>query len=413
MTSINRREFGALALAALATRARAAAPDPVGDVVREGAGRRLIPAVAGMVASADKTLWSGAYGKRDTKSGVAIQPDSIFYIASMTKAITTTAALQLVEQGKVGLQEPLSKFLPELGKLDVITGFASDGKPILRPATKPVTLHHLLTHTSGFAYDTWEGNMFKYATYTGSILKPQVVAPLTPLVFEPGTRWQYGISIDWAGKLVEKISGLTLEQYFQRNILQPLGMNDTSFILAPAKFNRLVSTWRKQTSGDLKEDPRAQPAAPAAYNGGGGLYSTAPDYVKFMQMILHKGRGPAGKPPILSEKTVAMMQTSQIGDLIAGRLTSYRKERSDNVDLHPGFRDTWGYGFLINTVAYPGGRSAGSLAWAGVENTYYWIDPARKLCAVLMMQYFPFVDRQAVGLLSDFEKAVYTTFAAR
>ena len=408
MTTLNRREFGALALA-ITTRVRAsAAADVLGDVLRESANRRLIPAVAAIVATSGKTLWSGATGKRDTKSGVAVKPDSIFYIASMTKAITTTAALQLVEQGKVTLHEPLAKFFPELGKLDVLTGFDKDKKPIVRPATKPITLHHLLTHTSGFAYDTWEGNMFKYDTYTGAILKPQTVAPLTPLVFEPGTRWQYGTSVDWAGKLVEKISGLTLEQYFQRNILQPLGMKDTSFILGPDKFDRLVSTWRKQPDGILKEDPRAQPAPPVAYNGGGGLYSTGPDYVKFMQMILQKGRGP-GKAPILSEKTVAMMGTNQIGDLSAGRLTSYRKDRSSDVDLHPGFRDKWGYGFLINTVDYPGGRSTGSLAWAGVENTFYWIDPRRDLCAAVMMQYFPFVDDQAVGLLGDFEKAVYTT----
>ena len=409
MTSINRREFAALALT-IATRARAGVADPLGDALRESMNRRLIPAVAAVVATSDKTLWSGAYGKRDMKSGIAVKPDSIFAIASMTKAITTTAALQLVEQGKVTLHDPLTKLFPELGKLDVITGFEKDGKPILRPAAKPITLHHLLTHTSGLAYAGWEGTMFRYATYTGAITKPQTVAPLGPLVFEPGTRWQYGTSMDWAGKVVEKISGLTLEQYFQRNILQPLGMKDTSYILAPDKFDRLVSTWRKQPSGDLKEDPRTQPAPPTVYNGGGGLYSTGPDYVKFMQMILHKGRGP-GNAAILSEKTVAMMETNQIGELSAGRLTSYQKDRSSDVDLHVGHHDKWGYGFLINPDAYPGGRSAGSLAWAGVENTFYWIDPARNLCAAVMMQFFPFVDDQAVGILGDFEKAAYATVA--
>jgi CubicO group peptidase (beta-lactamase class C family) len=157
----------------------------------------------------------------------------------------------------------------------------------------------------------------------------------------------------------------------------------------------------------LKEDPRKPPAPPTAYNGGGGLFSTAPDYVLFMQMILKQGRGPSGA--ILQPKTVAMMTTNQIGDVSAGKLKTYRPAISSDVDFHPGFTDGFTYGFLINKTAYQGGRSAGSLAWAGVENTFYWIDPRRSLCAAVMMQFFPFVDTQAVGLLSDFEKAVYAT----
>jgi CubicO group peptidase (beta-lactamase class C family) len=240
-----------------------------------------------MVATADKTTYSGAFGKRDLASGVDVKPDSIFAIASMTKAITTAAAMQLVEQEKVKLHEPVSKYLPELGKLDVLTGFDNAGKPVLRPAAKPVTLHHLLTHTSGFAYDTWDESMLKYNTLHGGPAAG-TVAPLTPLIFEPGTRWQYGTSVDWAGRLVETVSGLTLEQYFQRNILQPLGMKDTTFIFPAEKFDRLVTSRRRQPDGSLKEDPRTVPVPPKAFNGGGGLFSTAPDYVRFMQMILRQ-----------------------------------------------------------------------------------------------------------------------------
>ena len=202
--------------------------------------RRKIPCVVAMVATADKITYTGAFGKRDSASGIDVKPDSIFAIASMTKAITSTAAMQLVEQGKINLHEPVSKYLPELGKLDVLTAFDAGGKPILRPATKPVTLHHLLTHTSGFAYDTWDESMLKYNMLHGGPAAG-TVAPLTPLIFEPGTRWQYGTSVDWAGRLVEAVSGLTLEQYFQRNILQPLGMKDTTFIFPAEKFDRLVS----------------------------------------------------------------------------------------------------------------------------------------------------------------------------
>jgi CubicO group peptidase (beta-lactamase class C family) len=310
-----------------------------------------------------------------------------------------------VEQGKVQLHEPVSKYLPELGKLDVLTGFDSAGKPVLHPATKPVTLHHLLTHTSGFAYDTWDESMLKYNAQHGGASGPQV-APLTPLIFEPGTRWQYGTSMDWAGRLVEKVSGLTLEQYFRKNILDPLGMQDTTFIFPAEKFDRLVSSSRRQKDGTLKEDARAVPPAPKAYNGGGGLYSTAPDYVRFMQMILNHGRG-SGGTQILQAKTIGMMTTSQTGGLSAGKLKTYRPEISSDVDFHPGVTDGYTYGFLINTTAYQGGRSAGSLAWAGVENTFYWIDPKRSMCAVVMMQFFPFVDKEAVGLLGDFERAVH------
>jgi methyl acetate hydrolase len=373
--------------------------------LREGIERRKIPCVTAMVASQDKILYSGAFGKRDSVSGVDVQPDSIFQIASMTKAITSVAAMQLVERGKLKLDEPAARYLPELGKLEVLEGFDASGKPVLHPAMKPVTLRHLLTHTSGFAYPVWSEEMFKYTQATAP-LPLSVVAPLVPLVFEPGTRWQYGYSADWTGRLVEAVSGLNLEQYFQRNILQPLGMNDTTFIFPKDKFDRLVGQSRRQNGGPLQEVPRAVPPKPAAFNGGGGLTSTAPDYVKFMQMILRYGRGGV-RDEILTAKSVEMMSMNQIGDLGAGKLKTFQPNTSSDVDVHPGAIDKWGLGFLINSEAYPGGRSAGSLAWAGVYNTFYWIDPSRGICAVIMMQFLPFVDKEAVGLLGDFERSVY------
>lgn len=405
INNFTRREWiGAIALA---TRAKTLfAASGIDGVIQTGMTRRKIPTVVAMVANADQITYTGAFGKRDATSGIDVKPDSIFAIASMTKAITSTAAMQLVEQGKVGLHEPAGKYLPELAKLDVLDGFDSAGKPTLHPSAKPVTLHHLMTHTSGFAYDTWDERMLKYNAAHGGP-SAGVVAPLTPLIFEPGTRWQYGTGLDWTGKLVEKVSGLSLEDYMQRNILQPLGMKDTTFVFPAAKYDRLVGSYRRQKDGVLKADPRNMPMPPKQFNGGGGLFSTAPDYVKFMQMILHKGRGPNGQ--ILQEKTVAMMTTNQIGDISAGKLKTVRPEISSDVDFHPGVKDGFTYGFLINTTAYQGGRPAGSLAWAGVENTYYWIDPKKSLCGVIMMQFFPFADSQAVGLLGDFERAVYAS----
>src|SRR6516225_3629037 len=406
MSEINRREF-AWSAAALALQVRQpGAATPLDDVLRTGIQRRKIPAVAAMVATADKIAYQGAFGKRDVASGVEVTPNSIFAIASMTKAITSTAALQLVDQGKVRLDEPLSKHLPRLGMIQVLDGYDAAGKPILRAPRTPVTLHHLLTHTSGLCYDTWSSDMVEYEKRGGPA--PTGVAPFVPLMFDPGKRWQYGYSTDWAGRLVETLSGMTLEQYFQRNSLQPLGMKDTSFIVPSEKFERLVTRHQRQDDGSLQQETRALPPAPPAFNGGGGLYSTCGDYVRFMQMILRRGRSATGEQ-ILKPETVAMMSSNQIGDLGAGRLKTYQPARSSDVDLHPGAVDKWGLGFLINTLAYPGGRSAGSLAWAGIANTFYWIDPKRGMCATIMMQFLPFVDKEAVGLLGDFERAVYST----
>ncbi len=369
----------------------------IGQVLRDSIGRRGIPAVAAMVATPDETTYAGAFGKLDSTSGIDLKFDSIFDIASMTKAVTTAAVLQLVEQGKVKLSEPVSAYLPRLSKPEVLTGFDDTGQPVLRPARKAITLHHLLTHTSGLAYSIWDEGMSKFSSFRKS--RPT-------LMFEPGARWQYGPSLDWAGRLVEAVSGLTLEQYFQRNIFEPLGMKDTSFIFPAAKFGRLVGSSCRQPDGSLKEDARTLPDPPKEYNGGGGLFSTAPDYVLFMQMILRQGRGADGGQ-ILQPKSVAAMTANQIGSLSAGKLKTFRPGTSGDVDFHPGFTDGFTYGFLINHEAFPDGRSAGSLTWAGIGNTFFWIDPKCSRCAVLMMQFMPFMDPQAIGLLGEFEKAVY------
>jgi CubicO group peptidase (beta-lactamase class C family) len=324
----------------------------------------------------------------------------------MTKAITTTGALQLVERGLLSLDEPVSKHLPQFENLDVLTGFDAAGKPVLRPCRKPITLKHLLTHTSGLVYSIWDRDLLRYESAVAGT--PAERKEPGPLRFEPGARWQYGTGLDWTGRLIETVTGLTLENYFQRNILQPLGMMDTSYILPASKFDRRVTSYERQPDSALKENPRKLPSPPKSFNGGGGLYSTPPDYVRFMQMILRRGRGDR-KQQILHPETVDMMATNQIGPLSAGKLKTARPEESCDVDFHKGVIDKWGYGFLINTTAYDGGRSAGSLAWAGIMNTFFWIDPRRSLCATVMMQFLPFCDPQAVGLLGDFERAVYAT----
>jgi methyl acetate hydrolase len=370
--------------------------------LQQGRERYKIPAVTAAVAKADSLLYQGAFGIRDSASGQPVRNDSIFAVASMTKAITSTAAMQLVERGKLSVDDPVSKHLQEFASLQVLRGFDAAGKPQLSPARKPVTVRHLLTHTSGFAYDTWDGNLLRYYNSLNGAPRPAIA----PLVREPGELWEYGTSIDWVGRVVEAVSGENLEAYFQKHILKPLGMNDTSYIMTAEKFPRQVALWQRQVVGDglLHQNPRVPPQAPppTSFNGGGGLYSTTADYVRFMQMFLRR-KG------VLSAKSIELMSTNQTGNLAAGRLKTYKPDRSAEVDFHRGFDDRFTYGFLLNPQPYPKGRSAGSLAWAGMFNTFYWIDPSRSLCAVILMQFLPFCDAAAVSMLHDFEEAIYAS----
>ena len=399
MPLIARRAF--LAGAAACVLDAGTAQEQVDDVIRSGIARRKIPAAVGSIADRRKTLYAGAFGVRDA-SGVPVRVDSIFRIASMTKPVTTVAALQLVEQGKVDLSGPVAKHLPQLANLDVLEGFDGSGKPVLRPARTPITLHHLLTQTSGLCYPIWDERMFLYS----SAKVENAPAKPGPLMFEPGTRWQYGQGTAWAARLVEVMTGVTLEDYFQEKILRPLAMQDTSYIFPEAKFDRLVAGYQREANGELKPNERRLPSRPASFNGDGGLYSTAADYVRFMQMILNRGAGPSGAR-ILKRRTAESMLRNQIGDLSAGKMRSFQPGTSADVDLQPGHTQKWGFGFLINTTPYAGGRSAGSGAWGGISNTFFWIDPKRDRCGVLLMQYLPFGDKEAVGLLDDFEKAAY------
>jgi methyl acetate hydrolase len=398
VSPLSRRLFAASGAAAAARGNRLWARTPIDETLRGGIERRKIPCVTAMVANSRHVLWQSAFGTRDAASGMAVKPDSIFAIASMTKAITSVAALQLVERKLVALDEPAEKHLPELRGRQVLDGFEADGRARLRPSSRPVTLRHLLTHTSGLCYALWDPDMAKWQASPGVTASTPV-----PLMYDPGTRWQYGQGIDLAGRLVENLSGLSLESYLQKHILGPLGMRDTSFIVPPEKFERLVTRYQRQPDGTLKPDERKPPVPPRAFNGGGGLFSTAPDYVRFMQAMLKHGAG------VVSRDSFKLLSTNQIGNLRAGVLKSTTPAMSSDVDIHAGETDRHTLGFVINPEPHKGGRSAGSLAWAGLNNTFYWIDPARDRCAVVMMQFLPFVDREAVGLLDEFEQAVYSS----
>jgi len=369
--------------------------------------------VAGVVAAAadgEGQIYADAFGRRSLNETPRMTTDTVFRIASMTKAITGAAAMQLVEQGKLSLDQPAGEILPFLANPQVLLGFDGKGNPILRAARGTVTLRNLLTHTAGFVYDTWNEDMNRFAAETGlpAARTGKLAALEAPLGYDPGERWEYGINIDIAGRMVEVVSGLDLETYLQRHIFGPLGMTDTGFVLRPAWENRLASVHSRGEGGKLTPIQSVRPAEnPEFYPGGGGLFSTAGDYLTFLQALMHGGTFNGSR--ILRPETVALMSQNHIGDLNVQPLLSYKPAMSNDVELFPGMDKKWGLTFLINTQDVPGRRSAGSLAWAGINNTYYWLDPKRKVAGVLMTQVLPFADQAVLNLLDRFEEAVYQT----
>jgi methyl acetate hydrolase len=366
-----------------------------------------VPGVVALAANDKGPIYAGAFGARSLAQSQAMTVDSVFWIASMTKAVTTTAAMQMVEQGKLKLDEPASEILPELTAPRVLEGFDAAGAPQLRPAKRPVTLRQLLTHTAGYTYDIWNENTGRYEKYANlpGLITCKDDALKTPLAFDPGDRWEYGINIDFAGKMVEKVSGERLESYFHEHIFGPLGMTDTSFKLSPSQRERLVAMHARGDDGSLKPIEFEMPQDPEFFMGGGGLYSTGPDYLKFVRMFLN--RGSLDGKTVLRPETVAMMAQNQIGDINVVVLKTVVPGSSADAEFFPGMVKKWGLGFMINTETAPTGRSPGSLAWAGLGNTYFWIDPTKNIAGVILMQLLPFADAQALQTFTEFESRIY------
>ena len=379
----------------------------IDQVLRQKSDAREIPGVVAVAATSKEVTYQGAFGKRDLSKDDAMTADSVFWIASMTKAITAAGAMQLVEQGRLALEAPIGNLLPDLAVPQVLEGFDAKGEPKLRPARNPITLRHLMTHTAGFCYDLWNGDMVQYMAKTGTpgIIGCQNAALKTPLASDPGTRWEYGINIDFVGKAVEAASGKRLDTYLRDSLLAPLGMTDTGFKIGDAQRQRLVGMHARGPDGSLAAIPFELEQDPEFHMGGGGLYSTAGDYIKFTQMILNKGRGNGNQ--VLRPETVAMMGQNHIGDLNMTKMTSALPDFTNDVDLYPDMAKKWGLSFLINTAKTPEGRSPGSLAWAGLANTYYWIDPVRDVTGVILMQVLPFGDGKCLEAFAGFESGVY------
>src|SRR5579862_1319722 len=318
--------------------------------------RREVPGVVAMAASEKGLIYRGAFGVRAFGQAPAMTLDTVFRIASMTKAVTSVAALQLVEAGKLTLDGPLPDIDPALSRPQVLDGFDAAGDPILRPARRPITLRHLLTHTAGFAYEAWNASLKRYVAATGTpaLASGRLAALRLPLVFDPGERWEYGINTDWVGRLVEVAAGQSLDAYVRDRIAGPLGMDDTAFSPSPGMRARQAAVHQRRADGGLAPQPLEPLPEPEFWAGGGGLYSTAGDYLKFLAMLRDGGAG------ILRRETVARLGENHTGGLQAGIMKTVQPERSADVDFFPGLPARWGLATLINLAPGPHGRSPGS-----------------------------------------------------
>jgi CubicO group peptidase (beta-lactamase class C family) len=398
-------------VAGLAGAARAQnSPGVVGmdSALRGAVERNDVPGVVALLTDRRRVLYQGAFGVADVSTGRALTPDALFRIASMTKAITSVAAMQLIEQGRFGLDDPVENYLPEFANLKVFESFdAATGAYRLRPASRPPTVRHILTHTSGLGYP-----------FTSAILrdfKPQPGENYPfggPLLFDPGGRWHYGTSTDVVGKLVEKLSGQKLEDYFHEHIFAPLQMSDTSYNVPQEKAARLASA---QQRGGERMDGAIELQTPqpgltiSEPIGGGGLVSTANDYGRFMRMLLNGGELDGAR--LLRAETVTLMGQNNIGAVSVPALKTALPRSADFTFIADG-RDKWGLGFLITTEQVPGRRSPGSLSWGGINNTYFWIDPSRGIAGVILMQYLPFADVKALAAYDAFERGAYQLVSA-
>lgn len=365
--------------------------------------------VAGVVATActrEEILYEGAFGERVLGGGVPMTADTVCWIASMTKAITSIAAVQCVERNLIDLDAPASRVLPELGQVQVLTGFDDQGQPLFRAPKRAVSLRHLLSHSAGFSYEIWNHEVAKVqaALEIPSITSCARKALSLPLLFDPGERWEYGINIDWAGLMVEAVSGQSLGAFLQANLFDPLGMRSTAFKITPEMRQRLAGTHLRGEDGKLSPFPFELTQEPEFEMGGGGLYSTAQDYLRFVRMILNGGQL-AGER-VLRPETVALLGLNHMGDCRVSPLRTAHP-LSNDAEFFPGVKKTWSLAFQLNLEPAPTGRPAGALMWAGLANSFYWIDPVTGVGGVYLTQMFPFADHESVPLYYAFESEVY------
>ncbi|MGA2550650.1 MAG: serine hydrolase domain-containing protein [Burkholderiaceae bacterium] len=374
------------------------------EILARGVSSGAAPGLVATTGTAAGVKWSGAAGLRAPGQPMTI--DTVFRIFSMTKAIGSTAAMILIDRGKLSTETPVEEILPHFSKIQVLDGFDGDS-PILRKPRSRATVRQLATHTSGFAYEFWNVDIGRWMAKTGhpSILSGLKASLYYPLVFDPGTRWDYGIGIDWLGQVVEAVDGRRIDRFCQEELFGPLAMKDTDFECEGELATRLGTVSARDEHGKFVPFEIAPAPHPEAYFMGHALYSTAGDYMRFLRMFLNRGELDGKR--VLSPKGVETMLQNHIGPLRVGKLTTAAPPVSADVDLFPGIAKTHSLGFLRVEQDVPGMRSAGSQGWAGVLNTHFWFDPARDVAGIIMTQTLPFVEPPFLKVYEEFERAVY------
>jgi len=371
-----------------------------------------VPGIAALVVDRHGVIYENAFGVRTLGEAAPMATHSVGWIASMTKALTGAAVMQAVARGLLELDAPAGRIAPEIDTIGVLDRFEADGTPRFRAPKRPVTLRDLMTHTAGFSYERWSDAVWRCHQALGipanSTCKLAMLR--SPLMFDPGERWEYGIGLDWAGRLLEIASGRKLGEWMRDEIFAPLGMRDSAFRITPDMRARLAKMHQRDPGGAIAPLPDFEiPQEPEFEMGGGGLYSTAADYARFLRMILNHGELDGQR--VLDAETVAQMSTDQIPGLEVQPLLSQVPALSENAEFFPGLSKGWGLSFMINRAVAPTGRPAGSLAWAGLSNCYYWIDPRNAIAGVFVSQLLPFADRLALPRFLAFEQAVYGAMA--
>ena len=379
------------------------------DLLAAGVKNGYVPGVVGALVDKNGLTYLGSAGERTIGTGDVMTTDTVGAIASMTKAITGAAVMQLVEQGHLDLDAPAETYCAELATPRVLEGFDDAAQPILRDARSQVTLRNLLTHTSGYAYDFTDPNLDKWfeATDSPRASTRRLASLNTPLMFDPGTKWHYGIGIDWAGIILERVTKSKLGDYFAEHLLEPLGMVDTSFACTPNMLERKATVHIRTTDSSFMAIQMPQAESSEFDSGGGGLFSTMSDYTRFMRMILNEGDLDGTR--VLNAETVAQMATNNMGDIRVTGLKSANPAFFSDADFYPGIPKSWGLTFLINEEPLPNGCPAGALTWAGALNSYFWIDKTTGIAGCYLSQVLPFFDAGASGNFFDFQNAVYAS----
>ena len=366
------------------------------------------PGIVAMVTDRQGNLYEGAAGKRELGKPQPMTTDSVMAIFSTTKAITGTTLMQLVEEGRVRLDDPVKKYVPEVAELQVLEGFDAKGNPKLRAPKSDITLNHLMLHTSGLSYEFFSDADLKFRTAKGipTVVSSTFASVRTTLQFDPGTQWGYGVNIDWVGKVVEAVRGKRLGEVMTERVLKPLDMNDTGFVMTPSMASRRATIHDRAMDGKLTPLPDlVLPQPPEMDMGGHGLYGTVGDYMKFIRMVLNDGAGANGR--VLKAETVAQMSKNGLGGLKVGGWPTSIPSLTNAGEFFPGLPKSWAYTFMVNDEAAPTGRPAGSLMWAGLANLYYWIDRQSGIGGFWGSQILPFQDVASYPGFVDFETAVY------